>query len=88
MVTTIGQIIVNNTLPKKYRDYNRILDKGAIEDLLAQIALNDPSEYKDASAKLMRVGNQASFDGGTTLRLSDVASPIDRSALFDAIDKK
>ena len=88
MVTTIGQIIVNNTLPKKYRDYNRILDKGAIEDLLAQIALNDPSEYKDASAKLMRVGNQASFDGGTTLRLSDVASPIDRSALFDAIDKQ
>ena len=73
MLTTIGQIIVNDALPEKYRDYNRIMDKDNADEVLRQIAENDPEQYGDASRKLNIAGSQASFNEGATLRLRDLA---------------
>lgn len=87
MPTTIGQIYVNEALPPEYRDYTRVMDAQAMEDILTRIAHEKPEKYKEASAALMRIGNRFAYEGGTTLRLSDLASPIDRKPLYDGIER-
>lgn len=86
MPTTIGQIIVNEALPPKYRDYNRTLGASELDGLLADIIEHDPGAYRDVSAKLMRIGNKAAYEGGTTLRMSDIAPPMDNSAMYRMLD--
>ena len=58
-----------------------------MKDLLADIAKNHPEKYRDVSAGLMRVGNRFAYEGGTTLRLSDIAPPFDRAQVFKAVDR-
>ena len=86
MPVTIGQIIVNEVLPPKYRDYRRTIGADELEDLLTDIIKNDPDAYKDVSTKLVRIGNKAAYEGGTTLRLSDIAPPFDNSAMYKELD--
>lgn len=87
MPTTVGQIIVNEVLPEKYRNYERTLGANELEELLSDIIRNDPDSYKEVSAKLMRIGNRAAYEDGTTLRLSDIAPPIDRKGMYERLDK-
>lgn len=87
MATTIGQILVNEALPEKFRDYSRILGKNEMEDLLERIVKEDPNAYRDVSAKLMRLGNKAAFEEGTTLKLSDLEPPVDNTALYRELDR-
>lgn len=86
MPTTIGQIIVNEALPPKYRDYNRTLGSDELEDLLTDLIKNDPDAYRDVSSKLVKIGNKAAYEGGTTVRLSDIAPPFDNSAMYKRLD--
>lgn len=86
MPVSIGQILVNEALPPKYRDYSRTLGADELESLLADIIKNDPDAYKDVSARLMRIGNKAAYEGGTTLKLSDLAPPLDRTSMYRRLD--
>ena len=86
MPTTIGQIIVNEALPPKYRDYNRTIGADELEDILTDIIKNDPDAFKDVSAKLVRIGNKAAYEGGTTIRLSDIAPPFSNDAMYRRLD--
>ena len=86
MPTSIGQVLVNEILPPKYQDYKRTLGAKELESMLAQIASEDPSIYKDVSAKLMRLGNKAAYESGTTLRLSDILPPFDKSVVLKQLN--
>ena len=87
-MTTIGHVLVSEILPPKYRDETRTLGSKELEALLAQIAKEDPDLYKDISAKLMRLGNQAAYESGTTLRLSDILPPFDRSIVLNQLNQE
>ena len=87
MATTIGQILVNEALPEKFRDYERVLGADELEDLLGKIIREDPQVYKDVSFKLMRLGAKAAYDTGTTLKLSDLEPPVDNTALYQQLDQ-
>lgn len=87
-MTTIGHVLVSEILPPKYRDDTRTLGSKELEALLAQIAKEDPDLYKDISAKLMRLGNQAAYESGTTLRLSDILPPFDRSIVLNQLNQE
>ena len=88
MKTTIGQVLVNDALPERFRDYNRVLGADEIEDLLKRVIKEDPDAYRDISFKLMQLGNRAAFEEGTTLHLSDIAPPFDRKPLYDELDRE
>jgi DNA-directed RNA polymerase subunit beta' len=87
MPTTIGQIYVNEALPPEYRDYNRVMGAPEMKGILTDIINNHPDKYREVSAALMRAGNKFAYEGGTTLRLSDVAPPFDRKPLYASIEK-
>jgi DNA-directed RNA polymerase subunit beta' len=88
MITTPGQIIVNEALPEKYRDYTRVMGKDETDAVLARIATDDPGKYREVSHALMQTGRHGAFDEGMTLRLRDLSSPIDRKPYMDMINKK
>lgn len=81
-VTTIGQLMVNEILPAKYRDYTRILTKGEADKLLADIAKSDPDKYREISHKLVQLGRESAFTEGTTLKLSDTLAPFDKADIL------
>jgi len=86
MATTVGQLIINEILPERYRDYNRTLGADELDALLTDIIAHDPDKYGEIASKLMRAGNKAAFEEGTTIRLSDVAPPFDRSTIYKNLD--
>lgn len=86
MPTTIGQILVNEALPEKFRDYSRVLGADGMEDLLKRIIQEDPDSYRDVSYKLMRIGAKAAYDTGTTLKLSDLEPALDNTELYRRLD--
>ena len=85
---TVGQLLVNEILPPELRDYNRVMDSGALDSALAEVARSHPDQYRDISARLMRLGNRASVDSGVTLRLSDTLPTFDRSVVYRMVDEQ
>ena len=86
MLTTVGQVLVNDALPPRFRDYGRVMDSKGIEDVLEAIAREAPEEYAAVTKRLMDVGNAAAYDTGTTIRLSDLRPAYDKRPLLQALD--
>lgn len=79
MPLTVGQLIVNDCLPPEFRDYTRVLDSKGLEALLQRVAHEKPELYSEITKKLMDTGNDAAFDNGVTLRLSDCETLFDKT---------
>ena len=86
MTTTVGQVIVNDALPPRFRDYGRVMDSNGIEQVLQQVAREAPEEYAAVTKRLMDIGNSAAFDTGTTIRMSDLRPAYDKRPLLQALD--
>ena len=86
MLTTVGQVLVNDALPPRFRNYERVMDSKGIETVLEEIASEAPEEYAGVTKRLMDVGNAAAFDTGTTIRMSDLRPAYDKRPLLQALD--
>jgi len=62
---TVGQFLVNETLPEELRDYERVLDKRGLTDLLREVAQEYPDRYRDISFALNEVGRQGAQESGS-----------------------
>ncbi len=86
MITTLGQTIVNDKLPKDLQDHTRVLDGGTAEDLLKSVADSHTDAYKDVSKHLMQVGSEYAYLEGSTMGLDDLRSDVDKESYFKALD--
>ena len=86
MLTTVGQVLVNDALPPRFRDYGRVMDSKGIESVLEAIAREDPDSYAEVTKRLMDIGNAAAYDTGTTIRLSDLRPAYDKRPILQALD--
>jgi DNA-directed RNA polymerase subunit beta' len=59
--TTLGQLLINDTLPEEMRDYERVLDKRGLNDVLQKLAEEHPDKYREVTKKLSDIGQQASY---------------------------
>ena len=62
--TTVGSLLVNSVLPPELRDYDRVLDKNATQELFTRIAKEYPERYPEIAKKLMDIGLDASTSSG------------------------
>lgn len=68
--TTIGQVLVNNALPRELRNYSRVFDKKGAGELFNRLATEHPDAYKDVLQQLMHIGKDyAYYTGGNTFSL-------------------
>jgi len=84
-VTTVGKILLKNNVPKDFQDFVQTteLDKKGISTLFNNLAEKAPNEYKEAVSRLTRLGFEISTRLGSTVRLTDFLSPIDKDKKFD-----
>ena len=82
MRTTVGQLMINDVLPDKYRDYGRTLDRKGMKDLALRISQDDPDAYREVMYKLHRIGGDVAHATGGSFRPSDMRpDPITRKQL-------
>ncbi len=71
--TTIGRLLLQQTLPEDlYRD-DLVLDKKGVSELLAKVGQQYPERYREISHKLVNLGHTAAYEtGGNSFGLSDL----------------
>lgn len=75
--TTLGQVLINESLPPDMRDYNRVLDKKALSKLANELAEKHPDKYRDVTKNLFDIGRDASYTtGGLTFSLKDIKQTV------------
>jgi DNA-directed RNA polymerase beta' subunit len=59
--TTLGQVLINESLPPEMRDYDRVLTKKSMGALATQLAKEHPEKYREVMKKLHDVGKDAGY---------------------------
>lgn len=88
MLSTPGQILVNEAIPEDLRDYSTTLGQDEIDALLKRVAETHPGKYRDISSALVQLGRNAAFEEGSTITLKDLAPVIDKSPLVDLVRRQ
>jgi DNA-directed RNA polymerase subunit beta' len=68
--TTVGQLLINEALPPDLRDYDRVLDKKTIRQLLNQVAEKHPEKYNEIADALMKIGAEEATVHGREASIS------------------
>ena len=85
MLTTPGQILVNEALPPEFRDHTRTLGQDEIDSLLGRLARERPEKYREVTHALVQLGRNAAFDEGSTISLDSFAPVIDKRPMLETV---
>ena len=89
METTVGQLLINESLPESMRDHNRVLDKKGIEKLLAEVAEKHPDQYRTIVKQLSDVGRDAAFTtGGYSFGLKSLRQSVAAKQMRVSLQKE
>ena len=87
--TTVGRALFNQILPEELRFVNKVLDKGALKDL---VGLSYISMGADVTAKLVDdikgIGFKYATRSGTTISVSDINVPAEKKDILDAVTEQ
>jgi hypothetical protein len=76
--TTIGQYLINEPLPEKYRDYTRIMNSSNIKKILNKIGTEEaPTVFRDVISTWSALGANYVYVTGHTISITDFAKPKD-----------
>lgn len=71
--TTLGQILVNDSLPEDMRDYSRVLTKKSMGALATELAQKHPDKYREVMKRLHDVGRDSAYTtNGLSFSLKDI----------------
>lgn len=62
--TTIGQLLVDRSLPPAMRGRQRVLDKKGVGELFQELAERHPEQYREVAKALSDVGREAAYRTG------------------------
>lgn len=78
--------MVNSVLPPDLRNYDQTYDTKSLNKILHAVALKHEDQFADVEKKISDIGRKASYYQGETISLKDLASPIDRSPFYAAME--
>ena len=65
-LTTVGQLLINSTLPEEHRDYERVWDKSSMRSFLTDMAKKmNPDEYREMIQRLTLIGLKSARQSGS-----------------------
>jgi len=70
MLTTVGQLLVNEELPPGLRDHSRVLDQAGVAKLFGEIEKADKGKFADINRRLHDIGQLVSTRQGRETSLS------------------
>jgi DNA-directed RNA polymerase subunit beta' len=87
--TTVGRAIFNSVLPDELRFVNKVLDKGALKDL---VGLSYNTLGLEATAKLVDkikdIGFKYATQSGTTISVSDITVPAEKKEILTQVTEQ
>lgn len=77
MQTTVGQLLLNESLPEDLRDYSRVIDKKSLKTLFQKFADRYPDKYDELNQKMHTLAREAvtTYGGVTSLSLESLRTP-------------
>ena len=82
--TTVGRALFNRILPEKVQFVNRQLERGGIKDLIAEVyELYGQDITTETADAIKRIGFEYAMRSGTTIAVSDIAIPAEKSEIID-----
>jgi DNA-directed RNA polymerase subunit beta' len=82
--TTVGRVLFNRILPPELLFINRVLDKGGIKDLVADVyELCGPKVTTEVVDKIKDIGFLYATRSGHSIAISDVIIPKQKQAILN-----
>jgi len=88
MKTTIGQLLINESLPEDMRDYNRVWDKKTTKQVLKEVADKHPELYRTISHRLLQLGQHTASAGNFSFGLKDFAPGMHKKKIRKELTAK
>jgi hypothetical protein len=86
LVTTVGQLVVNEVLPPELRNYDRVIDKNELTKMMRFLAVKYPDKYVEITKKLGDISKEAGTEaGGTTFGLAHLQKAKASQKYFEEI---
>jgi DNA-directed RNA polymerase subunit beta' len=73
LTTTVGKILVNASIPKKYQDHSTVFDKGATKKLAKKIIVDYPTYVPGMVNNWKDLGNEYAYQNGFTIGVDDLS---------------
>lgn len=83
MRTTIGNVLLNEFLPKPLKDHKRQITGRNIGSLLTELADKYPEKYADIVFKLKKLGDEAAFTTAHSIKLDDFSPPPEKKKIME-----
>lgn len=87
-LTTVGMLMVNQSLPEELRSDNFRIDKKSITKLLDQVALKYPDKYPEVLGSLTRLGARVASDTGASISGFALSDYQERQVLAKELQDK
>ncbi len=82
--TTIGRILFNRVLPKEIHFVNRVLDKGDLKDLIADLyEVSGEDQTPDIADAIKDIGFRYATISGYSLAVSDISVPAAKEGIVN-----
>src|SRR5437868_8009290 len=87
--TTVGRVIFNAVLPEDLRFVNKILDRGAIREIVTQVFDRYGGEVTaEVVDRIKTIGFAAATIAGVSISINDVAVPPEKAKMIAEAEKK
>lgn len=88
-LTTVGQLLINNSLPEEHRDHSRVWDKSSMRNFLTDMAKKmKPDEYREMVQQLTLIGlKSARQSPASSFTLESLKPPKAKSGVTDALKR-
>jgi DNA-directed RNA polymerase subunit beta' len=87
--TTLGQLMVNESLPEDMQDHGRVLDSGGMKKLFQEVAERHPEKYREIAKRLSDVGRDVAYStGGFSTSLEDMRPSRAATRIKDQIRRQ
>ncbi|MDA1329722.1 MAG: DNA-directed RNA polymerase subunit beta' [Chloroflexi bacterium] len=84
--TTVGRVLLNLILAPEIQFVNRVMDKGEVKDLIAELleVTGDEEKTTDVADRVKDIGFKFATLSGTTIAISDITIPTEKGAIVGA----
>ena len=81
--TTVGRAIFNRILPERVQFVNRVLEKGSVKDLIADVyEFCGPDETTEVADRIKDIGFEYAMRSGSTIAVSDITIPQEKAEIL------
>ena len=81
--TTVGRVIFNRILPEELQFVNRVLDKGGVKDLIADVyEICGQDVTTEVADRIKDIGFEYAMKSGSTIAVADITVPPEKEEII------